>query len=80
VPWFLLGFVALASLNSLGLIPASAHPSIGTIASLLITVAMTAIGLSTDTSAVRRAGPKPLLLGLVLWIAVTTTSLVLQSV
>lgn len=80
VPWFLVGFIALASVNSFGLIPASARPTIGTTASVLITVAMTAIGLSTDTSAVRRAGPKPLLLGFVLWIAVATTSLALQSV
>lgn len=80
VPWFLVGFVVFAAVNSLGWIPSGAHPGIAGTAVVLITVAMTGIGLSTDTAAVRRAGPRPLLLGFLLWIAVTTTSLALQSV
>jgi uncharacterized integral membrane protein (TIGR00698 family) len=80
VPWFLVGFLAVVAVNSLGLIPASAHPLIGTIAGVLVTVALAAIGLSTDVTAIRRAGAKPLLLGLILWIAVTATSLALGRV
>ncbi|HEY2296965.1 MAG TPA: putative sulfate exporter family transporter [Jatrophihabitans sp.] len=80
VPWFLVGFIVLAAVNSLGLIPASAHPLIGDTASVLVTVALAAIGLSTDLAGIRRAGTKPLFLGFLLWIAVTTTSLALRWV
>jgi uncharacterized integral membrane protein (TIGR00698 family) len=80
VPWFLVGFVALAAANSLGAVAAAAHPPAQHAATALITVALTAVGLSTDPPALRRAGPRPLLLGLALWLTVTATSLGLQAV
>lgn len=78
VPWFLIGFLVLAGINSAGAIPAAAHSSIQFTALTLITVALTAIGMSTDTAALRRAGFKPFLLGLILWATVGGTSLLLQ--
>ena len=80
VPWFLLGFLALASINSAGLVPAAVRPPAQAVSLFLITVALTAIGLSTDIAGLRRAGLRPLLLGLLLWIAVAATSLTLQGV
>lgn len=80
VPWFLIGFLLLAAANSTGLIPASAHSGLQTGALFLITIALSAIGLSTDLPSLRQAGHRPLLLGLLLWIAVATTSLLLQTV
>jgi uncharacterized integral membrane protein (TIGR00698 family) len=80
VPWFIVGFLALAALNSVGVIPATAHPGLQAVAVVLITIALTAIGMSTDVAALRRTGARPLLLGLVLWIAVTGTSLALQAI
>jgi uncharacterized membrane protein YadS len=64
--------------NSLGVIPTGFHPRLSTLSVFLITIALSAIGLSTDLAAFRRAGSKPLLLGGVLWIAVSLTSLGLQ--
>jgi uncharacterized integral membrane protein (TIGR00698 family) len=78
VPWFLIGFVLVAAVNSLGVIPTGFHPRLSTLSVFLITIALSAIGLSTDLAAFRRAGSKPLLLGGVLWIAVSLTSLGLQ--
>ncbi|WP_235856973.1 YeiH family protein [Occultella glacieicola] len=78
VPWFLVGFLAIAGLNGLGVIPAAAQPPIATIATFLITMAMAAIGLGTDLPALRRAGASPLLLGGLLWLIVMGTSLALQ--
>jgi uncharacterized integral membrane protein (TIGR00698 family) len=78
VPWFLIGFVVMAALNSAGAIPAAAHPGISAVAAFLVAVALSAIGLSTDVAALRRAGPKPLLLGACLWVTVATASLGLQ--
>ena len=46
-------------------------------ATLLITAALTAIGLSTDFAGIRAAGARPVLLGFILWILVTVSSLAL---
>jgi uncharacterized integral membrane protein (TIGR00698 family) len=78
VPWFLIGFIVVAGINSAGLIPAGAHAPLRTTSMFLITVALTGLGLGLDAAGVRRAGFRPLLLGLLLWLAVTATSLGLQ--
>ncbi|HEV7146829.1 MAG TPA: putative sulfate exporter family transporter [Pedococcus sp.] len=79
VPWFLVGFLLLAAANSAGLIPGTARPELATSSTFLITASLTAIGLSTDAAALRRASHRPLLLGLTLWVAVGVTSLSLQA-
>jgi uncharacterized integral membrane protein (TIGR00698 family) len=78
VPWFLVAFVAVAGLHSAGLIPVAAQGFLHSVALLFIAVALAAVGLSTDVAALRRAGARPLLLGLILWVAVSVTSLGLQ--
>lgn len=78
VPWFLVGFILVAAVNSIGLIPVSIHPALSSVSVFLITIALSAIGLSTDFAGFRRAGPKPLILGGSLWIIVSLTSLGLQ--
>ena len=45
----------------------------------LVAVALSAIGLSTNVTALRKAGAKPLLLGAMLWVTVTAASLGLQA-
>ncbi|MET7992030.1 putative sulfate exporter family transporter [Amycolatopsis sp. NPDC005232] len=79
VPLFLVGFIAAAALDSLGVVPASWHPALSTLGTFLITTALAGIGLSLRLADMRRAGPRPLLLGGVLWIAVAATSLGLQA-
>jgi uncharacterized integral membrane protein (TIGR00698 family) len=78
VPWFLVAFLAMAGLHTAGLIPAGAQGFLHDVALLFIAVALAAVGLSTDVAALRRAGARPLLLGLILWVAVSVTSLSLQ--
>ncbi|MFB7634617.1 YeiH family protein [Streptomyces sp. NPDC056149] len=78
VPWFLAGFLVLAAVNTAGLIPSTAHGPLSTLAVFLITVALSAIGLSTQPSKLRRAGAAPLLLGGCLWLVVSVTSLATQ--
>jgi uncharacterized membrane protein YadS len=80
VPWFLIGFLLTATANTLGLIPSGAHHGLSTLSVFLITVALSGIGLSTDLSGLRRAGPRPLVLGACLWVVVSVTSLTLQFV
>jgi len=75
VPWFLVGFVVVAVVNSLDLIPPGAQGFLVQASIFLIAVALAAIGLSTDAAALRRAGWRPLLLGAILWVLVAATSL-----
>jgi uncharacterized integral membrane protein (TIGR00698 family) len=78
VPWFLIGFVIAAALNSAGAIPGSWHGGLSQASLFLVAVALSAIGLSTDVPGLRRAGARPLLLGALLWVTVTGASLGLQ--
>ncbi|KAB7632051.1 YeiH family protein [Stenotrophomonas rhizophila] len=67
VPWFAFGFVAVAGLNSLQVLPASIVSAAIELDTVLLAMAMAALGLTTHASALRRAGMKPLLLALVLF-------------
>ena len=70
----------MAAVNSAGLIPAAAHVPLQHGSVFLVAVALSAIGLSTDLSALRLAGARPLLLGALLWVTVAAASLGLQAV
>jgi len=78
VPWFLIGFLLAATVNSLGVLPAASHAPLQHVSTFLVAVALSAIGLSTNVAALRKAGPKPLLLGALLWVTVAAASLGLQ--
>lgn len=80
VPLFLVGFIAAAGLRSAGLVPTAWLSGLSELGTFLITSALVAIGLSLRPAELRRAGPRPLLLGAVLWIAVGLSSLGLQLV
>ena len=58
VPWFIVGFLLLASARSLGLIPLGIVEPIRTVASILTTIAMAALGLGVDVRTVAKAGPR----------------------
>lgn len=75
VPWFLIGFILVAIVNSLGVIPDAPRDVLVHVSVFLIAMALAGIGLTTDIPALRRAGWRPLALGGMLWILVTLTSL-----
>ncbi len=80
LPWFI-GYFVLASLvNTAGMIPEGWHPPLATAALFLITIALTAIGLSVRFGEMRRTGPRPLLLGAGLWATVAISSVAFQAV
>ncbi|OEI67810.1 membrane protein YeiH [Curtobacterium sp. ER1/6] len=79
VPWFLVGFLVVVLLRTVGVLPASVAPGFSTAATFLITVALAAVGVSTDFAALRRAGFRPMLLGIALWVLVAVTSLGVQA-
>lgn len=77
VPWFLVAFVVVVAVNSVGWVPDGSREVIRQGAVFAIAMALAAIGLSTDVRALRHTGPRPMVLGLVLWVSVTSTSLLL---
>ena len=56
VPWFILGFLGLAALRSLGLVPDIAIWPITKTAGLLTVVSMAALGLGVDVRVIGRVG------------------------
>jgi uncharacterized integral membrane protein (TIGR00698 family) len=58
VPWFIIGFLMLALLRSLGFIPRDLVGPLRTIAAVLTTIAMAALGLGVDIRTVAKAGPR----------------------
>ena len=56
VPWFIVGFLVVLAVRSLGLIPEAMLPPLKTIATLLTTVSMAALGLGVDIRVVAQAG------------------------
>ncbi|TPW29929.1 putative sulfate exporter family transporter [Pararhizobium mangrovi] len=56
VPWFVIGFVVLAGVRSLGWIPAPVGQPMNTVATALTIIAMAALGLGVDVRTVARAG------------------------
>ena len=56
VPWFIIGFVALALLRSVGVLPTSVALPVREMSRWLTVVALAALGLGVDVRAVGRAG------------------------
>ena len=80
VPMFIAWFLLAVVLNSAGLVPSSWHGFLSGLAEVMITLALGAIGLSTNVKDIKQTGFKPLALGAMLWILVAGTSLGLQAV
>ncbi|MGY4674646.1 YeiH family putative sulfate export transporter [Ursidibacter arcticus] len=72
IPWFAVLFIAVAVFNSFDLIPERIVNTLIQIDTLLLMMAMSALGLTTRISSIKQAGIKPLLLGgiICLWLIV----------
>lgn len=67
IPWFALGFLALIIVNSLHVLPGSATHTLNTLDTFALTMAMTALGIETRIEQIRKAGPKALLTGFIVY-------------
>jgi uncharacterized integral membrane protein (TIGR00698 family) len=68
IPWFALGFIAIAALNSLNLLPNSVVSTALTLDTVVLAMAMAALGMTTHVAAIRAAGVRPLALGALLFV------------
>ncbi|AOF89603.1 putative sulfate exporter family transporter [Sinorhizobium sp. RAC02] len=58
VPWFILGFLAMLTARSVGLVDAAMAGAMGEVATVLTILSMAALGLGIDLKRVMRAGPR----------------------
>ena len=75
VPWFICGFLALAIINSVGLIPTEVSALLKTISKFLMVSALAAIGLNTSLLDFKKAGLAPMFYGVTIDTLVTLTAL-----
>lgn len=65
-PWFILGFVALAVVNSFGVIPTVVSKVAKDISKFLMVAALAAIGLNTSFKDMKKSGIKPMVHGFII--------------
>lgn len=68
IPWFAILFIVVAVFNSFHLLPKAVVDMLVTLDTVLLAMAMAALGVTTHVSALKKAGAKPLLMALVLFI------------
>ncbi|HBR1417858.1 TPA: YeiH family protein [Klebsiella quasipneumoniae subsp. similipneumoniae] len=72
IPWFAIMFILVAVFNSFHLLPKAVVDMLVTLDTVLLAMAMAALGVTTHVSALKKAGAKPLLMALMLlvWLIV----------
>ena len=65
-PWFIVGFIGLAIINSMGYIPANVSACAKDISKFLMVSALAAIGLGTSFKEVRKSGVAPMMHGFII--------------
>ena len=78
-PWFIVYFFIATIINSILPLPNVLTDSLVTASKFMIAMAMFAIGLNTNAKQMVKSGGKPILLGLICWIFIAITSLLIQT-
>lgn len=68
IPWFAILFLVVIVFNSFNFLPQTVVNGINTLDTFMLTMAMTALGAETSVEKFKKAGPKPFLLALVLFV------------
>ncbi len=80
IPWFILGFLALAALNSAGIIPPDLSSFLKEASKFLMVMSLAAIGLKTDIRHMKKAGLKPMIHGFIISALVVIVALGVQFI
>lgn len=75
IPWFILGFLAMSLLNSVGVIPVAVSSVLKEISKSLMVAALAAIGLNTNFKEMKKAGPAPMIHGFIISLLVVLVAL-----
>jgi len=77
-PWFILGFLGMALLNSLGLFPAVVSDALKTTSRFLMVAALAAIGMNTNLSEMKKSGINPMIHGFIISALVVIVAISVQ--
>lgn len=77
-PWFILGFLALAAINSTGIIPAEISGMAKGASKFLMVSALAAIGLGTSFKDMKKAGLNPMLHGFIISALVVVVAIAVE--
>lgn len=78
VPWFIACFVAMALINSFGLIPVAVSAAMKEISKFLMVAALAAIGLNTDFREMRKSGINPMIHGFIISALVVVVAIAVE--
>ena len=77
-PWFILGFLAMAVLSSVGVIPAAAAVALKRISKFLMVTALAAVGLNTSFAEMKKSGAAPMVHGFLISALVVLVALAVE--
>jgi uncharacterized integral membrane protein (TIGR00698 family) len=79
-PWFILGFLVMSAVNTSGILGPHVIAFLKETGKFFIVMALSSIGLKTDLKKMLATGPRPMVLGLIVWVTVALTSILVQKV
>ena len=78
IPWFILGFLGMAVLNSLGVFPQELSLGLKELSKFLMVAALAAIGLNTDFHEMRKSGINPMIHGFIISALVVVVAIAVE--
>lgn len=78
LPWFILGFLILAFVNSMGFIPASVGHAAKLFSKFLMVAALAAIGLNTSFKEMSKSGIRPMVHGFIISALVVLVAILVE--
>ena len=76
IPFFVIGFIAVAIIQNTLDIPTGLHDAIVLISKILLGAGLVALGSSVRWRSIRAIGPRPLVMGMIAWVIVAGVALV----
>lgn len=77
-PWFILGFLVLVAINSLGFIPSELAAGAKSISKFLMVTALAAIGLNTSFKDMKKSGIAPMIHGFIISALVVVVAITVE--
>ena len=78
IPWFILMFVAMAVINSFGIIPANVSLLMKDLSKFLMVAALAAIGMNTDFNEIKKSGLNPMIHGFIISLLVVIVAIAVE--
>jgi len=75
IPFFVIGFIAVATIQNTFDIPSGIHDAIVLVSKLLLGAGLVALGSSVRWKSIRAIGPRPMVMGLIAWVIVAGVAL-----